>query len=127
MVEARARRCLVIEDEALVAMMVADHLADLGYEVVGPASTLKQARELATSAEVDAALCDLSLHGQLTSEIGDILSDRNIPYALMTGYDSAPEGMFPGVEILRKPFLESELEQIVGALLATPTHKVSSS
>ncbi len=31
------RRILVVEDEALLAMMIEDMLVEAGYEVVGPA------------------------------------------------------------------------------------------
>ena len=41
------KRILVVEDEALVAMMLEDMLADLGCEVVGPAMRLEEGLALA--------------------------------------------------------------------------------
>ena len=37
------KRLLVVDDEVLVAMMTADQLADLGYAVLGPASSVGEA------------------------------------------------------------------------------------
>lgn len=45
----RPQRLLVVEDEPLVALTVADQLTDLGY-TVGPAFTIKEARPLAAVA-----------------------------------------------------------------------------
>src|SRR5262249_53563970 len=46
-VEARlvvgGRRVLVVEDEALVAMILGDHLTELGFSVVGPCSRVADA------------------------------------------------------------------------------------
>src|SRR3712207_8311712 len=39
--EAREMRILIVEDEALIAMALADSLEDGGHEVVGPAATMR--------------------------------------------------------------------------------------
>jgi len=38
-----ARKILVVEDEALVAMLIEDYLADFGCAVVGPAGNVRHA------------------------------------------------------------------------------------
>ena len=43
------RRILVVEDEYLIACLIHDQLAELGYGVVGPALKMGQARRLAMS------------------------------------------------------------------------------
>jgi CheY-like chemotaxis protein len=67
---------LVVEDESLVALLMAEQLAELGYTVIGPAFTMSEARRLASLASIDAALVDLNLHGILADEIADILARR---------------------------------------------------
>jgi AmiR/NasT family two-component response regulator len=37
------RKVLVVEDEALVAMLVEDALLDAGFAVIGPAATVEEA------------------------------------------------------------------------------------
>ena len=57
------RRVLVVEDEVMIAMLLEDMLADLGHEVVGPATRLEDGLELASSAEFDLAVLDVNLKG----------------------------------------------------------------
>lgn len=58
-----ALKVLVVEDEALVSMLVEDMLTDLGCTIVGPAAEIEEALKLATSADIDAALLDVNLGG----------------------------------------------------------------
>jgi CheY-like chemotaxis protein len=105
----------------MIAMTVADQLCELGYEIAGTATTMEQARRAAASSQIDAALLDLNLHGQLTDEIGDILAAREIPFALMTGYSKAAPGTFVDVLVLRKPFSDADLKHTIESLLGKST------
>ncbi|WP_261404766.1 response regulator [Chenggangzhangella methanolivorans] len=80
-------RILLVEDEAMIAMLVEDMLLDGGAEVVGPAGGVKAA--LAVIAETDAidgALLDVNLGGEQSFEVADALAARNIPFVFVTGY-----------------------------------------
>jgi hypothetical protein len=46
------QRVLVVEDEPLIAMDIVQAVEDVGGEVVGPAATVTDARELARSGGV---------------------------------------------------------------------------
>jgi CheY-like chemotaxis protein len=117
---ARPKRLLVVEDESLVALMMADQVVELGYTVVGPAFSLAEARQLAASASIDGALLDLNLDGVLSHEIADIFTRRQIPFALITGYSDVPLDTFENVNVLHKPFLPVELAHVIKAVLAKP-------
>lgn len=54
---------LLLEDEALLALDLAELLEAEGYAVVGPARTGARARELFASQRVDLLLCDIRLQG----------------------------------------------------------------
>jgi two-component system, response regulator PdtaR len=54
-------RILIVEDEALVAMMLTDSLEDGGHEVMGPAATAAEALALCEAALPDLALLDVDL------------------------------------------------------------------
>lgn len=54
---------LIVEDEALIAMALEADLNDAGYEVLGPASTVGRALELAEATPPDLALVDINLRG----------------------------------------------------------------
>ncbi len=81
-------RLLVVEDEAMVAMLVEDMLAELGHSVVGPAMRLDQALPLAREAEFDFAILDVNLGGQLSFPVAEVLRARGIPFIFATGYDA---------------------------------------
>ena len=54
-------RILIVEDEALIAMMLADSLEDGGHEVMGPAATMTEALALCEGTLPDLALLDINL------------------------------------------------------------------
>ncbi len=54
-------RILVVDDEALIAMMLGDLLSRYGHETIGPAHSESQALELIASSDIDAAILDVTL------------------------------------------------------------------
>ncbi len=54
-------RILIVEDEALIAWMLADSLEDGGHEVVGPAATMAEALALCEAAPPELAVLDINL------------------------------------------------------------------
>src|SRR3954451_10208733 len=82
-------RVLVVEDEALIAMLVEDMIHDSGGEIVGSAGKLSDAVDLARQAQADVALLDLNLAGALAYPVADVLRERGIPIGSASGYGSA--------------------------------------
>lgn len=107
-------RVLVVEDEVIVAMSLEDMLVDLGYSVVGPATNLEDALDLAGNGDFEAALLDVNLNGRQSRPVVDLLRGRSIPYALITGYGPAALGASgEGAPILTKPCSPAALEQLL--------------
>ena len=106
------KRVLLVEDEALVAMLVEDYLTDLGFDVVGPAMRLEQAVQMALTADIDFAVLDINLAGKQSFPIAEILRQRGIAFLFASGYGAAglTEG-FEKVRVLQKPFDRSDLEK----------------
>jgi DNA-binding response OmpR family regulator len=113
----RTLRLLVVEDEMMVAMLVEDMIRDSGWEVAGPAMNLAQAMELARSADIDGAVLDLNLGGNVRSlPVAAVLRERGIPFIFATGYGSGGDtNGFKDVPIVRKPFSS---RQLIGTLRA---------
>ena len=114
-----ALKVLVVEDEALVSMLVEDMLTDLGCTVVGPAAEIEEALRLATSADLDAALLDVNLGGRPIFPVADALKARGIPFAFASGYGEA--GLTEphrGALVLQKPFREADLRRVLEELAA---------
>lgn len=110
------RTILVVEDEAMIAMMLEDILTGAGWRVV-PAMTL--AAGLTSAARpLSLALLDVNLGEGVTSyPIADVLIARSIPIFFTTGYGkTGVDPRFKDKPILQKPFKETDLLKIAEAL-----------
>ena len=111
-------KVLVVEDEALVSMLVEDMLTDLGCAIVGPAAEIEEALRLAGSADIDAALLDVNLGGRPIFPVADALKARGVPFAFASGYGEA--GLtddHKGATVLQKPFREADLRRVLESLV----------
>lgn len=113
-------RALIVEDDAMIAMLLAEMLQDMGYEVAATAGRLDRAQELARESRIDLAILDVNLAGEESYPVADILSDRNIPFTFMSGY--GPGGLaakWSTAAIVAKPInpklLADTLKRILGA------------
>lgn len=112
-------KILIVEDEALVAMLIEDVLADMGHEVVGVGGRLDQALALARQSEMDFAILDLNLNGQHTYAIADVLRERSVPFIFATGYGSGGvDQAWKDVRVLPKPFEPHQLAAAIAAVHA---------
>ena len=116
----QGRRILVVEDEALVAMLVEDALLDAGCSVVGPVATVAEALALLEQGEMpEAAVLDLNLAGETSTPVADALTRRGVPFVVATGYGAA--GLPPehrDVPVLAKPYDPAELTATLARLCA---------
>jgi len=113
-------KVLIVEDETLIAMMAEDMLTDLGYEVLGPATRLQRALEMAREESFDVALLDVNLAGEQSFPVALALRQRGIPFIFATGY--GPKGLderFRGEIALQKPFEMHQLERAIATALAS--------
>ena len=112
------KRVLVVEDEPVIAMTIEDMLVDLGYEVVGPASSLDQAQALAETERLDAAVLDININGGRSYIVADELRRRRIPFVYATGYgEEGIENGGGGIPILQKPYRQDQVETVLCRLL----------
>ena len=68
-------RVLVVEDEAMIAMLVEDMILDFGSEVVGPAAQMDEALRLARQGELDAAILDINVGGAVVFPVAEVLRE----------------------------------------------------
>ena len=106
-------RVLIVEDELLVSMYIEQTVRDLGYEVIGSAGTLADAKRLFEAATFDVAILDVRLRqGELIYPAIDILRDRRIPFVFITGYGAdGLERQYGRHPVLKKPFSQRELQR----------------
>lgn len=117
-------RVLVVEDEAMVAMLVEDELLVAGAQVVGPAASVEDAMRLLDGigdGGVDIAVLDMNLGGRSVLPVADALARRAVPFIFMTGYgDTDSHGPHAGVPVLQKPFSPCDLIAILDRMMAAP-------
>ena len=112
-------RVFIVEDETLVAMLLEDMLADLDCTVVGPASRVPSALELAENAEFDVAILDVNVAGQEIYPVAEILARRGIPFAFATGYgNGGVRENWRDRPTVQKPFLRAQIEDVLNQALA---------
>ncbi|QRM34381.1 response regulator [Microvirga sp. VF16] len=105
-------RVLVVEDEALIAMGISAMLTDAEAVPVGPAASVREARQLIRDVAVlDAAVLDVNLADGSVTPILEALSARGIPTVIYTG-GVVPEDVrhrHPNLVALSKPVLPARL------------------
>lgn len=117
MMELHGRTILVVEDEAIVAVMIADILQELGATVIGPLCSLGQALAMADDPRIEAAILDVNLRGDPVDPIAARLFGRGIPFAFATGYGASPAGPWADAPVLPKPFSEATIVDAVRNML----------
>lgn len=112
------RRVLLVEDEFLVALTLEEALRDAGCVVLGPVPRVEKAVLVAREEAIDVALLDVNLAGEGVYPVAEALSERNVPFIFMTGYER--EGLsatFADRPALSKPFkIEAMLDLLKDVL-----------
>jgi len=114
-------RLLLVEDEAMVAMLVEDMLTDLGCVVVDVAGTVSRGVALASDGtlSLDGAILDVNLGGEKVYPVAEALTARNVPFVFSTGYGIAGiSEAFSHVPVLSKPYDIRVLGQALSAKIA---------
>jgi CheY-like chemotaxis protein len=103
--ELHGMRVLVVEDSYLIAYSVRRILVELGCTVIGPVSTVAEARRLIETDQCDAAILDINLGAESSVPLAEMLNRRHTPFFFVTGYSSPalPLLEFQAYRRLRKP------------------------
>ena len=98
------KNVLLVEDESMVAMMVAQVLAEFGISVVGPFGTIDEAMCAASEISVDAAILDINLGGQSVYPVVDLLMAKGVPTAFISGYGAeSVDPRYEQIPLMQKP------------------------
>lgn len=82
------RRVLVVEDEAMIALMQATLLEAAGCTVVGPVRRVDVALRVIAEQRIDIALLDINLGHEKVYPVADVLAQHGVPFVFLTGYGS---------------------------------------
>jgi DNA-binding response OmpR family regulator len=108
----------VVEDEAMIRIMVTDMLEELGYRVVVETGDIEEAAKLARSADFDLAILDVNVRGKLITPVAELIRARRCPILFATGYGSAglPEE-FRDFPALPKPYRLEALAKAIDSVI----------
>lgn len=97
-------RVLLVEDEALVGLMMRAALTDAGYHVIGPYASVGAALTALESERPDCAVLDINLLDGPVYPLATVLANAGIPFVFATGYDvRSVDDRFKHVTVLQKP------------------------
>ncbi len=107
-------RILILEDETLIALNLAEELRMEGYEVSGPAGTIKEAAELLDRDPIDFAVLDANINGIAPVSLAEELGRRGIFFVYVSGYDEEYiREILPAGPLLPKPLQMAALQGII--------------
>jgi DNA-binding response OmpR family regulator len=97
-------RVLLVEDEAIVAIDIAEQLTEAGFLVVGPAPSVAKALKLIVEVGCDVAVLDLNLRDETAEPIARELRSRRTPFLFLSAVsrDHLPPG-FNDEALIPKP------------------------
>jgi CheY-like chemotaxis protein len=108
-------RIVVVEDEAMIAMMIEDMLEDMGCVVAGSFGDLGSAMRWVSGHEgdFDAALLDVNLGGETVFPVADLLHEQGKPFGFVTSYTNIPQARVYEAKVLNKPISQNDLQALV--------------
>jgi CheY-like chemotaxis protein len=118
----KALRVLVIEDDALIAMLLSELLAGMGHDVCATAATEAEAVSAATRCRPDLMIVDAGLgRGSGVAAVEKILRAGPVSHVFISGDAGSVRTRHPDAVVVRKPFREAELARAIDtALSAAP-------
>jgi PAS domain S-box-containing protein len=111
--EIETPRVLLVEDEALVGIMIQECLTEFGFHTIGPICTASDALATAQNGHFDAAILDINLGDGSVYRVAEILLARGVPFIFVTGYDSdSVDVRFSEIPVLQKPIERQMLQRM---------------
>ena len=119
MVSPQARASvLLVEDEALIRMLFAENLVELGHTIAAEAGNLASGLTLAKERDYQLAILDVNLNGRSSFPIADVVRARGKALVFVTGYGSSGLAAdYKGAAVLQKPFGATELSKAISSAL----------
>jgi CheY-like chemotaxis protein len=113
---------LIVEDEAIVRMLVVDVLSEFGYRVLEAADGPTALRILQSEPRIDLLVTDIGLPGLNGRQLADAarVNRPGLKVLFMTGYaETAASSSFlqPGMAIITKPFVMDTLASRIREML----------
>ena len=114
----RALRVLVVEDNAIIGMLLAEVLAGMGHDVCAIEATESDAVTAAVRCKPELMIVDVQLgDGSGVSAVEKILLIGFVPHVFVSGDTLGVRALRPGAVVIQKPFRESDLTRAIQCAL----------
>jgi signal transduction histidine kinase len=119
LIEVRACRVLVVDDDPIVAAGTAAMLEDLGHVATEVASGDAALQFLGTEAAIDLVITDHAMPGMTGTELATCIRRRwpELPIVIATGYADIPGESDLALPRLSKPYRQQELAELLAQLI----------
>jgi DNA-binding response OmpR family regulator len=100
-----AQTILIVEDEPLIALDLADAVAELGGKVIGPLTTVREALGVLGRVIVAGAILDAKLADRDITPVALLLASSGVPLVVhsATGLPADVAARWPDLPVLTKP------------------------
>lgn len=114
---------LVVEDETMVRMPIAEYLRDCGYNVLEAGNASEAISALGADDHVNLVFSDIRMPGGMDGlALAEWIRSHHprVPVLLTSGYSGGkalPPMTFPGTRFIEKPYSQTQVERKIAALL----------
>jgi two-component system, response regulator PdtaR len=110
----KALRVLIVEDEVMIALFLAEVLSEMGHEVCASERTESGAIAAAARFQPDLIIADMRLQeGSGIAAVTAILRAGFIPHIIVSGDRLEKKYFDPAAVLLQKPFNEAQLIEAI--------------
>jgi len=107
-------RLLLVEDEALIALMLEDMVEGMGCAVTALAPRVALGVAMADTGQFDVAILDVNVAGENVEPVAERLAARGVPFIFATGYGEAGVPLrYRDRPVVAKPFRSEQLEAAI--------------
>lgn len=114
----KSLRVLVVEDDAVIGMLLGEMLVEMGHDLCAIAATEADAVTAAAQYGPDLMIVDARLgDGSGLSAVEKIRQTGLVPHLFVSGDASRVRALRPDAVVLQKPFREAELARGIERVL----------
>ena len=123
----RLGRIMIVEDDALLSMMMEDMVRELGAEDVFVCNDHAAAARAARDADIDCGILDVFVRAAPTYDVADILGERGIPFIFCSGITQKElDERHRHRPFLSKPYSDNDLRDCLTRAMAAIEDRVTS-
>ncbi|GGJ41773.1 response regulator [Neoroseomonas lacus] len=110
---------LILEDECIIAMLLARVLTDMGHGVAGIVSSVAGALVAVERSRPDLMIVDVRLRdGSGILAVREIIRSGFVPHIFVSGDDCRSLALRPGSAALEKPYRDTDLAEAIQRVLS---------